>query len=630
MKIGQVTIERYRSVRKCDFEIKSGVLALVGGNESGKSNILFALEAFLSQRQFEDDDRYQLEEGEITIEATFDHFTNSETAKLKDFFDLDEIQTLRIKRTGNQYEIVEPIIPDHPSTPTTSPLPVAIVVEQPNLTTESSLEAQPDVEANEKVTAELEPTPAPSAPLSKEEITSDVLEILPRAQMIEGIEELIVGNNIDISDLTPLKGTSETQKKLTAYKIDVLKKFLLLGGITDDDLQMENIGRKNMILNRKAAKIAKLLRDSWRQEDIKIRFFAGPKTITINFRDGKNIQKEDDTKWIWTLPEKRSAGFRWYVTFYTKFLHGVTSSESNLFLVDDAAPPLNKLAQEDLLQEFQGIADSDDNLTNQIVYSTHSKYMVGWGYKEKIYVVEKAPGEGTCIDSNWWKPGKSIPSPLTDIGADESDFMGTANLVLEGVTDAMVFEHLYTVMKDVVNTSSPFGGYKVVPCAGIPSMISFGRMCKGHGKPEYLLFDSDNSGMAEKTNCDNNHHLKAQDLGTLAKNNINEYHIITIEDLLPQELFVEVVNQKGVAIFNSRWSKLNKARFTNGIMASINGREVTHGFTEREMKDFWNDNKYEIVYSTLEKIKDKSSYEDQRQLESTLNTLKSLTLELNQ
>ena len=98
MKISKITIERYKSIRKLEVDFQD-LMILVGENNSGKTNILTALELFFSSSTRGVDDEYFYNKNKdkcIEIVITFDRLTDDEKkSKLKKYIIND---TLTIKK----------------------------------------------------------------------------------------------------------------------------------------------------------------------------------------------------------------------------------------------------------------------------------------------------------------------------------------------------------------------------------------------------------------------------------------------------------------------------------------------------------------------------------------------------
>lgn len=86
--------------------------------------------------------------------------------------------------------------------------------------------------------------------------------------------------------------------------------------------------------------------------------------------------------------DERSTGFRWFFSFllFTLFRSNLISTKNTLFLLDEPASNLHAGAQSQLLDSFPAIANSG----NQIIYSTHSHYLINPDWLDQAYIVSNS------------------------------------------------------------------------------------------------------------------------------------------------------------------------------------------------------------------------------------------------
>lgn len=89
--------------------------------------------------------------------------------------------------------------------------------------------------------------------------------------------------------------------------------------------------------------------------------------------------------------DERSTGFRWFFSFLLFTLYRVRSSTTNktLFLLDEPASNLHAGAQSQSLESFPKIASGG----NQIVYSTHSHYLINPEWLDQAFIISNAAME---------------------------------------------------------------------------------------------------------------------------------------------------------------------------------------------------------------------------------------------
>ncbi|WP_261925796.1 ATP-dependent nuclease [Methylorubrum sp. GM97] len=91
-----------------------------------------------------------------------------------------------------------------------------------------------------------------------------------------------------------------------------------------------------------------------------------------------------DRKSMYSISE-RSLGFRWFFSFLLFTIYRVSANNirHTLFLLDEPASNLHSAAQLQLIENFPKIATG----SNQIIYSTHSHYMINPEWLDQAFIV---------------------------------------------------------------------------------------------------------------------------------------------------------------------------------------------------------------------------------------------------
>lgn len=107
--------------------------------------------------------------------------------------------------------------------------------------------------------------------------------------------------------------------------------------------------------------------------------------LTLSVKDGYNKFKISE----------RSLGFRWFFCFllFTRFFR-VADGQGAIFLFDEPASNLHSLAQSKLLDSLKDVAQN----TNDIIYSTHSHYLINPLWLETAFIVMNGEVKDTIID----------------------------------------------------------------------------------------------------------------------------------------------------------------------------------------------------------------------------------------
>ena len=142
--------------------------------------------------------------------------------------------------------------------------------------------------------------------------------------------------------------------------------------------------------------ITEQLRRVWSQEpSIEVKLNVNGRALYIDFSDSTTV---------FDTPESRSLGFRWYLSFYVNFLAQTFEAQANeyLFLFDEPGIHLHPAGQKDLMKVLEELA-----LKNQVVFTTHSPFMIDRQFPERVILVVKDKN-GTRIDHqayrDHWKP----------------------------------------------------------------------------------------------------------------------------------------------------------------------------------------------------------------------------------
>ena len=140
---------------------------------------------------------------------------------------------------------------------------------------------------------------------------------------------------------------------------------------------------------------------------------------------------------------ERSGGLKFFLSYFVQYLahEPPASGAQEILLMDKPDAYLSSQGQQDLLRIFDGFVDpADDRRPCQVVYVTHSPFLINKNHSERIRVLEKGDGdEGTHVirdvGRNHYEPLRSAPGAFVG----ETTFIGNCNLMLEGLSDQILF-----------------------------------------------------------------------------------------------------------------------------------------------------------------------------------------------
>jgi predicted ATPase len=215
----------------------------------------------------------------------------------------------------------------------------------------------------------------------------------------------------------------------------------------------------------------------------------------------------DRTEMEYSFTE-RSSGLRYFLSYYIQYLaHKPLGSSPEILLMDEPDAYLSSQAQHDLLKIFDAFANPEEEEKRpvQVIYVTHSPFLIDKNHAERIRVLEKGAGdEGTRIvrdvSRNHYEPLRSAFGSFLG----ETTFIGNVNLMVEGLADQIIIAgaaaHLRS--RGVSNLKNlDLNRITIVPAGSashIPYLVYLARGRDIERPAVIVLLDSDKSGKDAK------------------------------------------------------------------------------------------------------------------------------------
>ena len=191
--------------------------------------------------------------------------------------------------------------------------------------------------------------------------------------------------------------------------------------------------------------------------------------------------------------DQRSAGFQWLVSFFVVFFAEAEGAHANaILLLDEPGLSLHGLKQREFRQTISRLAQG-----NQIIYTTHSPFLVGPDELDLIRVVEMTDrDDGTKVHTSVTASDPAALLPLQEaLGYDlaQSLFAQQRNLVLEGLTDFWYFEATAQLLRDadLANLNEKIA---LLPANAAGKVVYFATILHANNLKVAALLDSDNAG----------------------------------------------------------------------------------------------------------------------------------------
>ncbi len=168
---------------------------------------------------------------------------------------------------------------------------------------------------------------------------------------------------------------------------------------------------------------------------------------------------------------ERSAGFVWFFSFLAAFSEFRDSDEPIVLLLDEPGLGLHAAAQEDLLRFI------DEKLAprHQVIYTTHSPFMVQPTKLHRARTVEDVNDEGTKVRDDVMSTSKETVFPLqAALGYElaQTLFLGPDNLVVEGPAD-LIYLQLISDYAESQGKPHLDDRWVIVPAGGLDKVPTF-------------------------------------------------------------------------------------------------------------------------------------------------------------
>jgi predicted ATPase len=298
-------------------------------------------------------------------------------------------------------------------------------------------------------------------------------------------------------------GRMTTAERELAYQLarDLLFKVADIDTAAIEDLSdalaQEDEGLANGILQQINQRLATALNfPKWWVQDKDFR-------LTVSARDDDLVFTiSDRTRTEYSFGE-RSNGLKYFLSYYIQYrAHDAAPKGWEVLLMDEPDAYLSSQGQQDLLKIFNSFANPEDERKPvQVVYVTHSPFLIDRNHGERIRVLEKGTDdEGTRVVND---ASKNHYEPLrSSFGAfvAETTFIGNCNLMVEGLADQVLLAGCSNYLR---NRNTPrmntldLNRITIVPAGSashIPYLVYLARGRDVEKPSVIVLLDSDGEG----------------------------------------------------------------------------------------------------------------------------------------
>jgi hypothetical protein len=196
---------------------------------------------------------------------------------------------------------------------------------------------------------------------------------------------------------------------------------------------------RNQLTNRASAVVTGELRRLWKDRELKVRFSPDADHLDTFISDANNTYDVEVNL------DERSRGLKWFFSFYITFSADTNGGKAAnaILLLDEPGLFLHALSQEDLLRHLE------HDFRNQIIYTTHSPFMVPTRNLAAVRTVNIAQQAGTKVTDTPTGDARTLFPLQVALGysLSQSLFVGGDNLVVEGVTDYWILSSVSAYLR---------------------------------------------------------------------------------------------------------------------------------------------------------------------------------------
>ena len=322
--------------------------------------------------------------------------------------------------------------------------------------------------------------------------------------------------------------------------------LLRLGGAENDYLLNPDYERRKRELENVANALTVDVLQYWSQNrELRVQPEITQKNVSIpggqqSVLDELKIRIWDNRHSL-SLPfDQHSAGFQWFFSFLSAFSEYEHSEPPVIILLDEPAVGLHAKAQADFLRFIE------ERLAGrcQVIYTTHSPFMVQPGHLERVRMVEdKGKAEGSTISSDVLSRDPDTLFPLQGaLGYDlvQHLFVAEHNLVVEGTSDYTYLLLLSGFLATLPGRIYLDAHWSIVPVGGADAVPTFVALLGSHLNVTIVL-DSRKEGHQRLNRLAGDGYLQKKRIILIGE--VLEQKLGDIEDLFTVSEYLELYNK---------------------------------------------------------------------------------------
>ena len=246
----------------------------------------------------------------------------------------------------------------------------------------------------------------------------------------------------------------------------------------------QNHEERKLLTSRAGRVLTKTLQALWKDRKVTVEFNLDEKHFDV-------LVMDEDTQALVPLDE-RSRGFRWYFSFFITFAADTAGGDKSkaILLLDEPGLFLHATAQAALLKFLE-------QLPNQVVFTTHSPFMIDPARIDSVRTVNLVEGKGTTVTDVPTGDTKTLFPLQAALGYDltQTMFVGNKVVLVEGVTDYWYL----SAASDYLRENGRAGLLRdivITPAGGAPKVPYMVALLTAQNLRVVVLFDAEPAGDA--------------------------------------------------------------------------------------------------------------------------------------
>jgi hypothetical protein len=503
MFLKSVTMSGFKSFRKrAELPISNRTTVLIGPNDHGKTNALLALEKLNPDKAFE-------------ATEVNDRVDGAETASIRYKFVLSESEVTELLIAAQ--EDIGSLVRAGAAVTEPTALPPLVDAEAVELFKSWML----DLSGNHEI--ELVRQPGKSLEGSLKEIpeqfraaySSRLLKTIPKAVLFSAETLRQLPDTVDLPSLE---------------KNEVMQGVFRLAGIWShrQRLLSGNTRKNQDDLRNASTELTRRIRENWTQgRDLEFYLEYVGNNIRLTVKDTASSV---------TAIGERSEGLTAYFAMRMLLVARTEAAQPNgyIFMFDEPGLNLHPKGQVDLQNVFEDIARA-----NQIVYSTHSVFLINKNYPDRNHLIFKNQ-EGSNIDNKPFVGGWAKVKEHLGLYLSANFLFSDAVLLAEGATDEIYVPLIVQGLIEKGRFDGDLNAFAIHSGLNESEMISSARNYIHEGRRVAVLLDGDDEGQKRKKKFEAWSKRSNRECPVVILSEFTAPEC-SIEDLLEPTIFVEAV-----------------------------------------------------------------------------------------